>query len=694
MQVDTPDKIRNVAVVGHNDTGKTTLVSAALFGSGVTTRLNKVEDGNAVTDFDAEEIGRSISIGTAVAFAPWKQHKINLIDCPGYGIFQSEIQSGMQVADAAIICIDAASGVEVMTERVWQIAKERGLPVSFQLTKMDRERAEFFSTAESLQKKFGRGALPVQLPLGKEGGFDGIVDLVHEKAYRFKKDGDGKGTEEAIPEELVPIVEEWRTKLVEAVAESDEDLMEKFFDEGTLAGDELHRGLRAAIANREIFPITMSSAVHGIGISTTLDSIVDILPSPLDRGDFPATNVAGEPNDVAVDLAGPVAALIFKTINDPHSGRISLLRVVSGKLESDCTTWNVRAEENERLGHLQLMQGKTGKATDAAICGDIVGVAKLKISNTGDTLCTRTAPVHVTWIDLPPPAMSFAVEPKSKGDDERIGEAVQRVMDEDIALKSGRDAQTGEYLLSGTGQLHVEINVAKLRKRFKVDVILHPPKVPYREAIRRRAEGHGRHKKQSGGRGQFADCSITMEPLSRGEEFEFVDEIFGGSIPTNYRPAVAKGIKEAAAMGYSANYPVVDFRVRLQDGQYHDVDSSEMAFKIAGSIAFKDAMAKASPVLIEPMMKVEIVTSEEFTGDIMSDLSQRRGKPQGMDVQDGTQTIKAVVPMAEMLDYATALRSMTQGRASFTMTYSHYEELPKLVQDKVIRDYEREKAEA
>ena len=382
-------------------------------------------------------------------------------------------------------------------------------------------------------------------------------------------------------------------------------------------------------------------------------------------------------------------------MNDPFSGRVSLMRVVSGTMKSDTTAWNPREEENERLGSLQLMQGKTGKPTPTAVCGDIVGVAKLKVSNTGDTLCDRSAPMRLSWITSPPPAMSFAVEPKSKGDEEKIGEAVHRLMDEDVALQAGRDPQTGEYLLSGTGQLHVEINVAKLRNRFKVDVILHPPKVPYREAIRRTAEGHGRHKKQSGGRGQFADCRITIEPLPRGEQFEFVDEIFGGSIPQTYRPAVEKGIQEAAATGYSANYPVVDFRVRLQDGQYHDVDSSEMAFKIAGSLAFKDAMTRAAPVLLEPVMQVEITTSEDFMGDIMGDLSQRRGKPQGMDARDdGTQQIKAVVPMAEMLDYATALRSMTQGRASFTMAFSHYEELPKMVQDKVIQEYQREKEAA
>jgi len=694
MQVDSPDKLRNVAVVGHNDTGKTTVVSSMLYTSGETTRLNKVEDGNTTTDYDHEEIERGISIGVSAAYAGWQRRKINLFDCPGYGIFQSEIQSGLRVADAALLCVDAASGVEVMTERVWKIAEELNLPVLIHLTKMDRERADLLEATQSLQKRFGRAAMPVQLAIGKEHGFEGVVDLIGEKAYRFKIDGDGKATEGSVPEDMTAEVEEWRIQLIEAVAESDDDLMEKFFEDGTLSNEDLHQGLKAAVAARKIFPITAGSALHGVGTSTLLDTLVDFAPSPLERGVYPAFNIAGEQVDIELGPGGPVSAILFKTLNEPSSGRVSMLRIVTGTLKADSSYWNPRLEEYERLGALSLLQGKTGPAIPEAVCGDIVGVAKLKISNTGDTLCTKESPIRLGWIEIPPPAMSFAVEPKSKGDDEKIGEAVHRLIDEDIALKAGRDEQTGEFLLSGSGQLHVEIAVAKLHSRYKVDVILHPPKVPYREAIRRKAEGHGRHKKQSGGRGQFADCRITIEPLPRGEAFDFVDEIFGGSIPQNYRPAVSKGIQEVASAGYSANYPVVDFRVRLQDGQYHDVDSSELAFKIAGSLAFKDAMTRANPVLLEPMMQVAIQTSEDFMGEIMSDLSQRRGKPQGMDaMDDGTQSIKALVPMAEMLDYAPALRSMTQGRSSFTMSYSHYEELPKMVQDKLIAEYKRKKAE-
>ena len=695
MQVSGPEQIRNLAIVGHNDTGKTTLVSALLYSAGVTNRLNTVDDGHATTDFDLQEIERKISINLSIAFAPWRQTKINLLDCPGYAIFITEIQSGLQAADAAIVCINAASGIEVTTERVWQMAAEAGLPVVFHLTKMDRERADMAAVAEALVKRFGRAALPVQVAIGKEHGFEGVVDLVRNKALLFAKDGNGTATESDIPEDLAETVEEWRTALIEAVAESDEALMEKFFEEGTLSVDELIGGLRKAVANRDIFPITAGCALHGIGTSALLDTLVDLAPSPADRANYPATNVGGAQVEVLPTPDAPSSALIFKTLNDPFSGRVSLLRVVSGTLSSDSSLWNTRVEESERIGSLLTTQGKVGTATSSLVSGDIGSVVKLKTGNTGDTLCAKESPVHLGWFEVPPPAISFAVEPKAKGDDEKIGEAMHRLRDEDIGLGTGRDAQTGEYLVSGSGQLHVEIAVAKLKSRFKVEVILHPPKVPYRETITRSAEGHGRHKKQTGGRGQFADCKIIVEPVPRDSGFEFRDEIFGGSIPQNYRPAVDKGIQEAASGGYSTSHPVVDFKVRLIDGQYHDVDSSEMAFKIAGSMAFKDAMSHARPTLLEPVMQIEVVTPEEFMGDIMSDLSQRRGRPQGMEAAgEGTQIVRALVPLAEMLDYSQALTSMTQGRSSFTMAHSSYEEVPRMVQQKIVAEEQRAKEAA
>jgi elongation factor G len=684
MQVDSPEKIRNIAVAGHNDTGKTTLVSALLYAAGVTTRLHRVEDGNTLTDFDHEETERGISIGLAACFAPWRQHKVNLIDCPGYGIFLTEAKAGVRAADAVLLTVNSVAGVEVNTEKVWGFAEEIELPVIFHLSKMDRERADLERAVAGLQKSFGRGALPIQLPIGSEGGFAGVVDLVHGKAYRFARDGNGRAEPVDIPAELADEAEAARARLIEAVAETDDMLMEGFFEQGTLSQEDLVSGLRQAVRRRQIFPVTLSAGGHGIGPAALLDALLDIAPSPADRGEFPATDIGGQAVQLSADPSAPVAALVFKTLSDPFTGKITILRVASGVLRSDSTVWNPRSEENEKLAHLMVLQGKQGTNVHHLVAGDIGGVTKLKHTSTGDTLCSKERPVRLAWITVPEPAMAFAIEPKSKGDEEKIGESLARLMDEDLTLRAGRDPETHEVLMSGTGQLHIEIAVSKLKHRFHVEVMLHQPKVPYRETITKAADGHGRHKKQSGGRGQFADCKIRIEPLHRGDDFVFADEIFGGSIPTNYRPAVEKGIQEARRRGYLAGYPVVDFKVRLLDGQYHDVDSSELAFKIAGSLGFKDAMAKAGATILEPIMKVEITTSEEFMGDIMGDLSQRRGRPQGMDANNGSQVIKATVPMAEMLNYAPALRSMTQGRSSFHMEFSHYEEVPRPVQEKII----------
>jgi elongation factor G len=693
MQVDRSERIRNVAVAGHNDTGKTTIVSALLYTSGVTTRFNRVEDGNTLTDFDPEEVERGISIGLAVCFAPWQQHKVNLIDCPGYGIFFTEMKAGLRAADSVLLCVNGVSGVEVNTERVWSYAQEIALPVMVHLTKMDRERADLDRTLEGLHKRFGRNILPIQLPIGKELGFEGVVDLVREKAWRFTRDGNGKPEPIEIPADLAEQAASLRAQLVEAVAETDDKLMEGFFESGNLAQEDLEEGLRKAVARRQIFPLTLSSCAHGIGSAALLDSLVSVLPSPAEAAPYPATNIGGDPVELTADPNGPLAVLVFKTLSDPFTGKISTLRVVSGTLPTDVAEYNSRAEEMERLGHLMILQGKQGTAVPRLIAGDIGGVAKLKLTASGDTLCSKDRPIKLGWITIPEPAMTFAVEPKAKGDEEKIGEALARLMDEDLALHAGRDPETHDHLLSGNGQDHVEIAVSKMKRRYHVDVILHQPKVPYRETILRPADGHGRHKKQTGGRGQFADCRIKVEPLPRGEDFSFADEIFGGAIPNNYRPAVEKGIQEARRRGYLAGYPMVDFKVRLLDGQYHDVDSSEMAFKIAGSLAFKDAMQNAKPTILEPVMKVEITTSEEFTGDIMGDLSHRRGRPQGMDTVNGNQVITAQVPMAEMLEYALKLRAMTQGRSTFHMEFSHYEEVPRLVQDKLIAEYQKHRQE-
>ncbi len=683
MQVDSPEAIRNIALAGHSDTGKTTLASAFLYTAGVANRLAKVEDGGTVTDFDPEEVERKISIGLAPCFVPWREHKVNLVDCPGYGIFFTETEAALRATDAVLLCVNAIAGVEVTTETTWAAAERMELPIILNLTKMDRERADLDRNLEALRRNFGREVAPVQLPIGSEGEFEGVVDLIRGKAWLFESDGDGKPRETEIPAHLSGAYEELRNQLVEAVAESDEELLERYFEEGDLPTDDLLAGLRKAVAKRQVFPVTVSSALHGIGNATLLDTLVDLAPSPAERRAFPARTVGGEETEVLGDPDGPAAAIVFKTLSDPFAGKVSLLRVVRGTLESDKPLWNSREEQMEKVGHFMVMQGKQGTQVDRLVAGDIGAVAKLKHAHTGDTLCAKDTPLRLGWIRIPEPAIAYALEPKAKGDEEKIGDSLNRLMEEDITLSASRDVDTGEFLLSGTGQLHVEIAVAKLKKRFSVEVVLHPPRVPYRETIRRSADGHGRHKKQTGGRGQFADCKIRLEPMERGGDFEFVDQIFGGSIPQGFRPAVHKGIEEARVKGYLAGYKVVDFRVRLMDGQYHDVDSSEMAFKIAGSLAFKDAMSQAGATILEPLMKVVITTTEEFMGDIMSDLASRRGRPQGMESKNGSQLVTATVPMAEMLNYAPALRSMTQGRASFHMTFSHYEEVPKQIQDKL-----------
>ncbi len=684
MKVESPEQIRNIAVVGHSDTGKTSLVSAMLYTSGAVNRLTKVDDGNTVTDFDPEEIERKISIGVAPCFIPWRKYKINLLDCPGYGIFFTDTSAAMRVTDLTLLCVNAVAGIEVNTDKVWNFARRNDIPLAFHLTMMDRERADYGARMEELRERFGRAVVATQLPLGAEHDFCGSVDLLHKKAYEYQLDGTGKASEIEIPEELADAAKAARAQLIEAVAETSDALMEEYFDSGTLDDERLVAGLHSAVRKRKIFPVTVGAPVHMLGTEGLMDLLVDMAPAPNERP-FPATDIGGEEGiEVETSPDGSMALLVFKTLNDPYSGKLSLFRVVRGTAESDSQVWNASAEQSDRMGSLLQMQGKQGTATPSLIAGDIGGVAKLKTAETGHTFCHQQSPLKLGWVPIPEPAMSFAIEPKSKGDEEKIGEALHRLMEEDPTLSETRDAETHEHLLSGAGHLHIDITVAKLKSRFGVEVVVHPPKVPYRETISRKAPGHGRHKKQSGGRGQFADCKIEIEPLPRGGDFEFVDQIFGGSIPQGFRPAVEKGIQEVRQKGFLAGYPLVDIRVRLLDGQYHDVDSSEMAFKIAGSLALKDAITKAGITLIEPVMEVDITTTEEAMGDIIGDLSQRRGRPHGMETQGSRQIVKATVPMSEMLNYASALRAMTQGRASFHMEYSHYEEVPKMIRDKII----------
>jgi elongation factor G len=687
------DLIRNVGVTGHGDTGKTQLVSALLYTAGATPRLGKVTEGNTVTDWDEEEIARKISIQTGIAYAEWaprgqgEKCKINFLDTPGYSTFVNETKASLIGADSALILVDAVAGVQVVTEKVWDFCTEYDLPRAFVINGMDRERASFERALESVAAVFGRQVAPVQLPLGAEKSFRGVVDLVEMKAHLYEPDNDGKLKIAEIPAELADAAKEAHEKLVEMVAEGDDKLMEEFFEKGTLPPEDLRKGLREAILNRRIFPVLVSSALRNVGSESLLNFLAEMFPAPADRG--PAAGYSepdrkGERLERPMRDDQPVSIFVFKTLADPFAGRVTYFKVMSGVLRSDATLTNFNRSTQERFQHLQVMQGKTGTAVAELHAGDIGAVTKLKETLTGDTLGDKASPIFYPPVRMPEPSITFAIEPKTRADEDRIGQAIHKILEEDLALRFTRDPQTKEFLLSGAGQQHIEVVVAKLHKRYHVDLTLKPPKVPYRETIRGRADAEGKHKKQTGGRGQFGVCRIKMEPLPRGSGFEFVDDIFGGSIPKNYIPAVEKGIREAAERGYLAGFPVVDFRAVLYDGKYHDVDSSDMAFKIAGSLAFKEAMKQAKPALLEPIMNVEVYAPDQFSGDIMGDLSSRRGRISGSEVRGQNVVVKAQVPLAEMLSYANDLTSMTQGRASYSMEFSHYDFVPSEQAEKVI----------
>jgi elongation factor G len=662
---------------------------------GAVNRLGRVEDGTTVTDFDPDELERKISLQVGLAFGEWKKVKLNLLDAPGYANFVAEAQAALRVAEAALVTVDAVAGVEVQTEKAWGLADEQGAARVIAVNRMDRDRASFLRTLESLQRSFGRGVVPVAIPLGEEKGFVGVADLIAGKADVYADDLSGKFQAVEVPSEVKEAASSWREKLVELIAESNEELMEEFFEKGTLPHDDLVKGLRDAVLAGKLFPVFPVSAARNVGGHPLLDDIVDLLPSPVDRGAIFGTDPAHKVEASREPQASaPASAFVFKTIADPHAGRISLFRVYSGVLRSDSTLQNTTRDVSERLGALELLQGKTQTPVPEIQAGDLGAVAKLKETKTGDTLCDKAHPIVYPPIAFPEPATTFAIEPKTRGDEDKISVALHRLMEEDPVLRLSHDPQTHEILLSGVGQLHIEVVVAKLRKRYKVEVNLKKPKVPYLETIKTAAEGHGRHKKQTGGHGQFGDCKIRMKPLPRGSNFKFVDDVFGGSIPRNFIPAVEKGIQDARMRGFVAGFPMVDFQVELFDGQYHDVDSSEMSFKIAGSLAYKDAVAKCRPTLLEPVMRVDIAVPEEYAGAVMGDLSSRRGRPQGMEPRGSMQVIKAEVPMSEMLSYDADLTSMTGGRGSYHMEMAHYDEVPGHLQDKLVAAARAERGEA
>jgi len=692
MRVYESDAIRNVGIVGHGTCGKTSLTSAVLFSAGAINRLARVEDGNTVTDYEDEEIERKISITSALAFCEWSKNKINILDTPGYRPFLSDTKLALRAADAALVVIDSVAGVEVQTEKVWEFANEFRLPRLIILNKLDRDNASFERALSSVHEVFGRTAVPLQIPLGSEKEFIGVIDLLSSKACRYERDGSGKFQEIEIPAQYHDEVQTARDQLIEMVAESSDELMEKFFEAGTLERDDIIMGLQSSVLKGAIVPVLCTSATLNIGIHQLLDAVVKLLPSPAAIGKAAGIDPkTQQPVERAISIAKPYSAYVFKTIADPFTGRISIFRLYSGIMKSDSTYNNQTKEKSEKVGPLQALQGKSMTPVGEVHAGDFFAVAKLKDTTTGDTFCDPVQPVVYSGVEIPEPSITFAIEPKSRGDEDKISNALARIVEEDPAIRYTRDPQTKQLLLAGASQLHVEVTVAKLRKRYGVEVILKTPKIPYRETIKGKADVQGRHKKQTGGHGQFGDCWIRMEPLPRGGNFEFVDEIFGGSIPRNYIPAVEKGIQEAAARGYLVGYPVVDFRVVLYDGSYHSVDSSELAFKIAGSLAFKKAMEEAQPVLLEPIMNVEIYAPQDYAGDLMGDLTSRRGRLQGMDAKRDTQIIKAQVPMAEMVTYAPALTSMTGGRGSYHMEFSHYDEVPAHITQKIMEEANRER---
>jgi elongation factor G len=693
MKIYQTKDIRNVGIVGHGGTGKTQLVSSLLYSAGVTPRFGKVAEGTTTTDWDEEEIARKISIQTGIANAECactlcagNTVKINFLDLPGYSTFITETKASLIAADAALITVDAHVGAQVTTEKVWDYCAEYDIPRAFVLTWMDRDLSSFERSLESLVQVFGRTVVPLQMPIGAEKGFRGVIDLVSMKAHMYTPDGDGKATIENIPDALKDEAEEAHERLVEMIAEGDDEMMEEFFREGTIPIQDLIPAVRKAIVAEKIVPVLMISSTRNVGNSSLLTFLADVFPHPDEHSQFgfKEPGAKGDRIDRKYDGAQPLSVFAFKTLADAFSGRINYFKVKSGVLKNDATLHNFNRNIPERFQHTMVVQGKQLTEIQELHAGDIGAITKLKETVTGDTLGDKAAPIYYAPAKLPEPSITFAVEPKTRADEDKIGVAIHKIMEEDPALRFSRDPQTKEFLLAGSGQQHIEVVVAKMQKRYNVNLTLKPPKVPYRETIRGKADAEGKHKKQSGGHGQFGVCRVKFEPMERGKGVEFVDDVFGGAIPKNWIPSVERGIREAAARGFLAGFPVTDFRATLYDGKYHDVDSSDMAFRIAGSLAFKEAMKTARPSLLEPIMHVEVYAPDQYSGDLMGDLSSRRGRIAGSESRGHNVIVRAQVPFSEMLSYATDLTSMTQGRATYSMEFSHYDYVPGDQADKVI----------
>jgi len=687
-----PERIRNVAVVGHGGIGKTSLVEAMLFAAKAIDRLGKVDDGTTTTDFDPEEQRRKHTINAAIAPLEWKGTKVNLIDAPGYPDFVGEVVGALAVVEGAVVVVDAVAGVQVQTEVAWTHATRRGVSRLVVVSRLDRENANFDQTLDVLRRKFGTKVAPIQIPIGAEGGFSGVVDLVEMRAYTFK----GEAIAGDIPSDLKAAAQGAREKLVEAAAETDDALVEKFLEAGELTHEELTRGLNAGVRAGTLIPVLCVAATKLIGVTPILDAIGTLLPGPPERPVPAATDSrTGQPIALTQTADAPLAAQVFKTVADPYVGKLSYFRVYAGSFRSDSQPLNASKQKPERVGQVYLVRGKTQEATQAVGPGDLGAVAKLAETATGDTLAAKEVPAVLPPIEFPKPAISLAIEPKSKGDEDKMGTALHRLVEEDPTFQVRRDTAIKQTIVSGMGESHLEIMADRLRRKFAVEVVLSIPRVPYRETIRSKAKAQGRYVKQTGGRGQYGVCFLELEPLPRGTGFEFVDKIFGAAIPNQFIPSVEKGVRKTLEEGVLAGYPVVDVRAILFDGKYHDVDSSDIAFQIAGSMAFKDAAAAAGLILLEPIIILAVRVPDEFMGDVIGDLNAKRGRILGMEPQGGGVTIvRAQVPQAEVLRYSSDLRSMTGGRGTFETTYSHYEEVPPHVAERVVADAKAQKAEA
>ncbi|GAB4294458.1 MAG: elongation factor G [Desulfuromonadia bacterium] len=680
-------KIRNVGIVAHGGAGKTSLSEAILFDTGMIDRLGRVDDGTSTMDYEPEEIKRKISISSSFDHCVWNDHSIHFVDTPGYGDFIADTRACMRALDCAVVILSAISGVKVQTEEVWNWANEFEMPRIAFVNKMDRERANFLRAIDDMEKALKARGVAVQMPMGAEDSFEGVIDLVTMQAHTFVKDGSGKYTTGPIPAAYQDEANRLRELMVETVAEAYDALTEKYLESGELSEDDIRDGLRVGTMRNTFTPVFCGSATMNIGVQQLLDAICNYLPSPLDRTWAVGTNPrTGDMEERSPSESEPFSALVFKTTSDPYAGKISIFRIYSGALSADSVILNSSKGTEERIGQIFELEGKKQKPLKQAFAGDIVAVAKLKETVTGDTLCDPQKPIVYEPAPQLKPCISYAIEPKTKQDEDKIHNALHKMIEEEPTLESHRDPQTKEFIISGMGQVHLDVIVEKMKRKFNVDVILKTPKVPYLETIRGTAKVQGKYKKQSGGRGQYGDCWIEMSPMPRGEGYLFEDKIVGGVIPRQYIPAVDKGIQEAAQEGFLAGYPVVDFKVSLYDGSFHTVDSSEMAFKIAGSMAFKKAMELCKPVLLEPIVQMKITVPEETMGDVIGDINARRGKVVGVEPKANSQIIRAVVPMSEVLSYSNDLRSMTSDRGLFTMEFSHYEEVPTHLAQKVIAE--------